>query len=201
MMLTVGLIALTATFVSINVGQSDAKIGLLEAKRFVALMNLAQDESIMTGRPINLTVEASENSYQFSPLDLTRHVSSLIGNEASQADQEGNLEGSEKVFKDKFLAPHSVPDVVQMSFNLKPVSSKSSAATRFVPKRVHEILNESILDKASRLFKDEAANNRILIEPNGLISPFSLTMRVDGSVSVIELDRFGRAGIKRDTSK
>lgn len=196
MMLAVGLIALTATFVSINIGQSDSKLVLLEAKRFVALVNLAQDESILSGQPIKLTIDAETNQYSFSPLQET----SMFEVKSSSADDEAPEVETEDEAKDKsngdsFLRPRKIPEVVKLVFVLKPVEAKKNTASKFVPDRVHEILNENILDKAGSTFDDEPDENTILIEPNGIISPFSLSMSVEKQISKIELDPYGRAVI------
>ena len=65
----------------------------------------------------------------------------------------------------------------------------------FVPKEIHELLNKSIFDSEDRKYTDEDAKDIILIEPNGLVSPFSLSLSVEGRVSSIGLDRFGRAAL------
>ncbi len=194
MMLTVGLIALTATFVSISIGQSDNKLALLEAKRFVALVNLAQDESILTGRPIQLTVNASERQYQFTVLE----ESGIFAKKTDAADLLDELDKESSPLSDSFLKPRIIPQAVKIDFSLKPLERKKSQASKFVAKRVHEILNESILDKAGDIFDDEQDENTVLIEPNGIISPFSLSLSVDKFISKVELDRFGKAAIVED---
>ena len=194
MMLTVGLIALTATFVSISIGQSDNKLALLEAKRFVALVNLAQDESILTGRPIELTVNMAERQYQFAVLK----ESGIFNNEASDADLLDDIDEESSPLSDSFLKPRVIPQAVKIDFSLKPLERKKSGASKFVATRVHEILNESILDKAGDIFDDKPDENTVLIEPNGIISPFSLSLSVDKFISKVELDRFGKAAIVED---
>ena len=194
MMLTVGLIALTATFVSISIGQSDNKLALLEAKRFVALVNLAQDESILTGRPIELTVNMAERQYQFAVLK----ESGIFNKEASDADLLDDIDEESSPLSDSFLKPRVIPQAVKIDFSLKPLERKKSGASKFVATRVHEILNESILDKAGDIFDDKPDENTVLIEPNGIISPFSLSLSVDKFISKVELDRFGKAAIVED---
>lgn len=194
MMLTVGLIALTATFVSINIGQSDNKLALLEAKRFVALVNLAQDESILTGRPIQLTVNVSERQYQFIALQET----DIFEPKISDADPLDDAAEDSSPLSDSFLKPRIIPQVVKIDFSLKAVKRNKNETSKFVVTRVHEILNESILDKAGDIFDDEQGDNTILIEPNGMISPFSLSLSVDKYISKVELDRFGKAAILED---
>ena len=191
LMLAIGLIALAATFISISIGRSDSKLALLEAKRFVALVNMAQNESILTGRPIELVVDLDARQYQFTSLKEP----DLFSQQVTAIDQAESAEAQAKPLGDHFLQKRTIPQAVNWEFSLKPVLEKKSSASKFVPTRVHEILNESILDKASDVFDDQPARNTVLIEPNGIISPFSLSMSVDQQINKIELDRFGKAAI------
>ena len=196
MMLTVGLIALTAVFVTINIGSSDGRLVPLEAKRFVALVNLAQDESILTGQAIKLTVNASEHSYHFVAIDAEFGL--LSG--TKDPDDLGSEAADKKAIGDEFLKIRKIPEAIQIQFSREPRSKKKTTASKFVAKRVHEILNESILDKASNRFDDDNDESGILIEPNGLITPFTLSLSAEKKNAKIELDRFGKASIVDDKS-
>jgi type II secretion system protein H len=191
MMLTVGLIALTATFVGLNVGSSDARLAELEAKRFVALLNLAQDESIISGRPILLTVDAATHIYQFAPLDVPAIFMSDADSEEDPATERAGYSPQ----ADSFFKPRLIPKVVKINFSLLPYLPAEDAGDKFVPKRVHEILNKSLFEKRDPRFEDENAKALILVEPNGLVSPFALSLSVDERVSNVGLDRFGRAAL------
>ncbi len=191
-MLVVGLIALTATFVGLNVGRSDAKLADLEAKRFIALLNLAQDESIVSGRPILLTIDAATHFYQFAPLDVPPiFLSDAEREEESVAGRAAYTGYSPQA--DSFFKPRHIPERVKISFSLLSDLPDGNAGDGFVPQRVHELLNKSLFEKRDPLFEDKNAKALILIEPNGLVSPFSLSLSIDGRVSNVGLDRFGRA--------
>jgi type II secretory pathway pseudopilin PulG len=194
MMLTVGLIALTATFVGLNFGSSVTKLAKLEAKRFVALLNLAQDESIVSGRPIILTVDADNHSYQFAPLDIPTIFLSDFDREEDLAP-ERSTPGGDTPQMDSFFKLRHIPEKVKISFALLPDLTAQEADDKFVPKRVHEILNKSLFEKRNQQLEEENAKALILIEPNGLVSPFSLSLSVDENVSNVGLDRFGRAAL------
>ncbi|MEE9447081.1 MAG: type II secretion system minor pseudopilin GspH [Arenicellales bacterium] len=196
MMLTVALIGLMAGFIVVNFNQTDQKLAGLEAKRFVALVNLAQEESIMTGQPIKLSVDVAAHSYQFITLDPESQSGFGLDDLALETDIiEDDDQAGEKAEKDSFMRPRVIPEVVQMTFIRKPSDKKKNKkASKFTPDRVHEILNESILDKASEVFDDEQSD-AVVIEPNGLISPFVLTLSVEDKVVTVALDRFGKAGI------
>ena len=116
MMLTVGLIALTATFVGLNIGRSDAKLADLEAKRFVALLNLAQDESIVSGRPLLLTMDTATHSYQFAPLDVSPVFVEEYSDDEELADEVGDAAYSAQV--DSFFKKRLIPDQVKIEFSL-----------------------------------------------------------------------------------
>ncbi len=191
LMLAIGLIALAATFISISIGRSDSKLALLEAKRFVALVNAAQNESILTGRPIELVVNLDERQYQFTSVKQPEFFTPQL----AANDQVESIDDQDKPLADHFLKPRKIPQAVKLEFSLKPVTEKKSNASKWVPTRVHEILNERILDKASDVFDEKPDSNTVLIEPNGIISPFSLSMSVDQQINKIELDRFGKAAI------
>ncbi len=193
MMLTVGLIALTATFVGISISSSDSRTAGLEAQRFVALVNLAQDESILTGRPILLQVAAEQRSYSFSMMPLD---SFNFAHQAVDADAVVDNDSPPQL-ADEFLKTRVIPDTVTLAFErmddvLKPTTSPSMQI-----ERVHEILNQSMFDTEDDKTDDPLGREEVLIEPNGLISPFSLTLTQDEQTYTIELDRFGRAGITK----
>jgi type II secretion system protein H len=194
MMLTVGLIALTATFVGLNVGRSDARLADLEARRFIALLNMAQDESIVTGRPIILTVDAATHSYQFAPLDVPAVFLANENDEQERQDQ-GAADVASSTQVDSFFKQRFIPDVVAIQFSRLPDILDVNVDDGFVPKEIHELLNKSIFDSEDRKYEDEDAKDIILIEPNGLVSPFSLSLSIEGRVSSIGLDRFGRAAL------
>jgi len=188
MMLTVGLIALTATFVGLNIGQSDAKLAELEAKRFVALLNLAQDESIVTGRPVLLTLDIAAHGYHFAPLGAPQAL-------ADQDEEQTKDAADAPVLKDDFYKQRTFPEVVKIEYSRLPDLIDETEDTGFVPKRVHEILNQSMFDREDSDESEAITEEAILIEPNGLVSPFSLTLTVEDHVARVGLDRFGRAAL------
>ncbi len=195
LMLTIALIALTATFVGLNVGQSDAKLADLEAKRFVALLNLALDESIVTGRPILLEINTGTNSYRFAPLDVQAVFVSADSDDGQQGETGDNNDSGEASARDSFFKQRLVPEAVTIQFSRLPDAPDQLADAGFVPKRVHEILNKSLFDYEQEETEPGDSKNIILIEPNGLISPFSLSLSVDGRTTNVELDRFGKAAL------
>lgn len=196
MMLTVGLIAVTATFVGLNINQSDTQLANLEAKRFIALLNLAQDESILTGRPIMLTVDASARRYHFSPIEAT---AVFLQSETDEDDQEETDSQASRLTydpkADRFYQPREFPEklVVQFTRLAKPV--KKNAGSSMVPKRVHEILNQDLFDKDEESLDQEPDEDAVVIEPNGLVSPFTLSLSIAGQTVNVGLDRFGRAAL------
>jgi type II secretion system protein H len=195
LMLTIALIALTATFVGLNVGQSDAKLADLEAKRFVALLNLALDESIVTGRPILLEINTGSNSYRFAPLDVPEVFVNADTGEEQPGETEGDNDSGEASSRDSFFKQRLIPDAVTIQFSRLPDAPDQIADAGFVPKRVHEILNKSLFDDEQEETGSGKSQNIILIEPNGLISPFTLSLSVDGRTTNVELDRFGKAAL------
>ncbi len=190
MMLTVGLIALTATFVGISISSSDSRVARLEAERFVALLNLAQDESILTGRPIVLTVDANTRQYTFAVLDF---------NAASfDAEEQDNDNSSRQppILADEFLKTRSLPELVSLSFIRKEDPRKEEKSSGMVIDSIHELLNRSLFDyQESKLFDSDTTREEVLIEPSGVITPFSLTFSQEKQQYRVELDRFGRAAI------
>lgn len=193
MMLTVGLIALTATFVGLSISGPDTRTVRLEAQRFVALLNLAQDESILTGRPIVLHVDAANRSYQFEVLDFNLNDFSAT----DDAPEEGDASGSStEKLGDALSKPRSIPESVAVTFVRKEQERKPVTRPGLVVDRVHEVLNESLFedDKPSDVL-DQIGEEAVLIEPNGLVSPFTLNLGADEQQLTIELDRFGKAAI------
>lgn len=191
LMLTIGLIALTATFVGLNISRSDAKLADYEARRFVALVNMALDESIMTGRPMLLTLDAAAGSYRFAPME----VPGLFPGAQSQDSEAGGTDYSPQ--DDPFFQTRKLPEPVQMAFTRLPDRPEKNTAGNMVPKRVHEILNQSLFDREP-LRDDEKEDdpNTVLIEPNGLISPFELALSVDDQVTSVGLDAYGKVEVQ-----
>lgn len=188
MMLTVGLIALTATFVGLNIGSSDTKLANLEAKRIVALINLAVDESIVTGRPLLLTIDAPTHSYNFAPLEVPAVFAVTNTEDEDQASYKGRGR------TDDFFKQRVIPEVVMIEFSRLPDLPDPNAGVGFVPKRVHEIMQKSLFEREDK-DSEEDSLDAILIEPNGLISPFTLKLSVGQRVSSVGLDRFGKAAL------
>ena len=196
MMLAVGLIALTATFVGLKLGQSDRKLAGLEAKRFIALLNMAVDESIVTGRPLRLTIDRAARSYKFTPLAVPDVFASSrtedLDNEPLEQVRTSGGGGPET---DSLYRKREIPAVVDIEFSLLPDIFEPDANSRFVSSSIHEMMQKDLFEPEDDLFEDEDVEDSILIEPNGLITPFELSLSVEGHVSNIGLDRFGRAAL------
>ena len=135
MMLTLGLIALTTTFVILNVGQSDSRLALLEAKRFVALVNLAQDESILTGRAIKLEFDSSARQYQFKPLAAddwfklshqNQQGDDSLGDHQreGQKEDDSDADDSDDNPSDPLLKIRTIPEGIEISFEFEPREPK-----------------------------------------------------------------------------
>ena len=65
MLLTVFLIGLISGLVVLNIGQDDEDIARLEARRFAALVEHLQDESIIAGVPMGVVMSTIDNRYDF----------------------------------------------------------------------------------------------------------------------------------------
>lgn len=59
------LIAVSATFVVVNLERDTDTLARFEAERFARLIEQARDESIISGRPYALSVDTDRNSYEF----------------------------------------------------------------------------------------------------------------------------------------
>jgi len=196
MMLAVGLIALTATFVGLNLGQSDRKLAGLEAKRFIALLNMAVDESIITGRPLRLSIDRAARSYKFTPLAVPDvFASSRTEDSDNEFLEQAPTSGGGGPEKDGLYRKRKIPEVVDMEFSLLPNIFEPEADSRFVSASIHEMMQKDLFDREDDVFEDDDFEDSILIEPNGLISPFELSLSVGEHVSNIGLDRFGRAAL------
>lgn len=190
MMLTVGLIALTATFVGISISSSDSRLGRLEAERFVALLNLAQDESILTGRPIVLSLDTHSRQYSFAVLDFN----AASFDESGVDDDSSNQQPAK--LADEFLKTRVVPELVSLSFIRKEDQREDEQSNGMVIQSVHELMNRSLFDfEEDKLFVSDTTREEVLIEPGGVITPFSLTFTQEKQEYVVELNRFGRVAI------
>lgn len=190
MMLTVGLIALTATFVGISISSSDSRIARLEAERFVALLNLAQDESILTGRPIVLSLDTHSRQYSFAVLDFN----AASFDERGVDDDSPNQQPAK--LADAFLKTRMVPELVSLSFIRKEDPREVENDNGMVIQSIHELMNRSLFDfEEDKLFVSDTTLEEVLIEPSGVITPFSLTFTQEKQQYVVELNRFGRVAI------
>lgn len=190
MMLTVGLIALTATFVGISISSSDSRLARLEAERFVALLNLAQDESILTGRPIVLSLDSDARQYSFAVLDFN----AASFDESDVEDDSLNQQPAK--LADEFLKTRVVPELVSLSFIRKEAQREDEKSNGMVIQSIHELLNRSLFDfEEDKLSISGITREEVLIEPSGIISPFSLTFSQEKQQYVVELNRFGRVAI------
>jgi len=191
-MVTVGLIALTATFVGMSVSSSGSRMAGLEAERFVALINLAQDESILTGRPIVLQVDASLKQYSFLP--MAPGAFSFV----QPVDDEDEQNNAPPPLVDELLKTRSMPQGVELEFEKSEAPSRANSSSGLVVKRVHEIMSKSLFDdEQGALLQGPEDSEDVLIEPNGLISPFSLIFHQEKQQFKVELDRFGRAAVAK----
>lgn len=190
MMLTVGLIALTATFVGISISSSDSRVARLEAERFVALLSLAQDESILTGRPIVLTLDTNARVYSFAVLDFN----------AASFDESGVDDDSSSLppakLADEFLKTRQLPEFVSITFSRIEDETEAVKSNGMVIESIHEMMKKSLFDSdEDTLFDPDYSREEVLVEPSGVISPFSLTFSQEKQQYVVELNRFGRVAI------
>ena len=191
MMLTVGLIALTATFVGISISGSDSRLARLEAERFVTLLNLAQDESILTGRPIVLSIDTGSQQYSFAVLDFD-----AVSFTDDVVDDEAITEQDTDKLSDAFLKTRKLPQSVSLLFELEEDLDHQAEDGGLRIESVHELLNRSLFDNdEDKLFEPDTSQDVVLVEPNGVISPFNLTFSNENQNYIVELNRFGRAAI------
>ena len=196
MMVTVALIAITASFVGLNIGQSDSRVVELEARRFIALLNMAQDESIVTGRPILLSVEGETRSYRFAPLEESALFMQSEVEEGAEEEGEASTETAPyDPSTDRFYEPRTFPETLTVQFDRLPDPREQEAGATMVPQRVHEILNQSLFDEEEDPVESSVDQYMVVIEPNGLTSPFTLSLAIEGHQVSVGLDRFGRAAL------
>jgi len=65
MMVVTVLIAITITFVTLELQQDDNQIARLEARRFLALLEQLREESVLQAKVLAVTVDSRERSYRF----------------------------------------------------------------------------------------------------------------------------------------
>ncbi len=188
-MLVAFLIGLSATFAVISIGnRSDAKITHMEARRFAALVNHVQDESILSGQPMGIELSAKDGSYRF-----------FVYNDGWQA------------VEDESLRERQLPE--GLSLNVEYIETGAPekpdrGAHKFTPKAVHELLNRSLFDEGSSELSDSddtkhalyEKEDLILVEPTGLMREFSATIAGKARQYVIKLDEYGKAIIEDDAS-
>lgn len=139
------VVALIVTLVVVNIDRDDDRIALLEAKRFAALANHVQDESILQGAPMGISVDLLKNSYRI-----------LIRKENWQVIQEDNL-----------LRPREIPESVKIDLEVfeedqldQPIESESDG--------LENLSNSSSEEE----FLDPP---QIIMDPYGITSNFTLS--------------------------
>ncbi len=182
-MVAVFLVGITASFVVLNFDQNDGKKALHEARQFAALTNHVLDEAILLGKPIGIEVNDGKGTYQFKLYSA----------------------GWRTPEKDDFLRERKLPDRISMTFQLlestRPVSVNSQQKSSYTPSRVHEILNDSILDldEEEGSGEDLYSNQQMIVaEPTGLLPPFTLEVFTEGTSYTVSLDDFGKAVVEND---
>ncbi len=172
-MVAVFIMVVATSFLVANLGISDGKILRLEARKIAAIINHGSDEAILTGQLMGLQFDTSKNSYQIVN----------VGNSANEGNE-----------KDGFMRTRNSSENISADLNLLEREKKPSNQGVEL-KMLEELFNSSILDKAPNVFDDDsvALNQTIILEPNGLIAPFRLTLQSGKESISIELGDLGNA--------
>lgn len=166
---------IATSFMVANIGQSSGRVLRQEARTIATMINHGLDEAVLTGQVLGVQIDSSKQTYQFI------NIGSGL---ALAADSEGE--------KDSFMRLRTLPEGV--SINLDLTKRKKKNQSTFTPSRVSEVLNSSILDKASNVFDDDSRpRNAVVMEPNGLITPFTLMLQADKESVIIKLSDAGFA--------
>ncbi|MFT5258593.1 MAG: type II secretion system protein H [Saprospiraceae bacterium] len=174
-MVAVFIMVIATSFMVANIGQSSGRVLRQEARTIATMINHGLDEAVLTGQVLGVQIDSSKQTYQFI------NIGSGL---ALAADSEGE--------KDSFMRLRTLPEGV--SINLDLTKRKKKNQSTFTPSRVSEVLNSSILDKASNVFDDDSRpRNAVVMEPNGLITPFTLMLQADKESVIIKLSDAGFA--------
>lgn len=174
-LIVVVIIAVIATFATFSLGPREARMVKEEAERIAALLQLAEEESILSAQELALAV--TETGYQFEVYD--------------GADWQ-------TLATDGVFRPRSLPESMQLAMTMdqKPVElpKAKSAAVDVTDKDEKKSEGKDSKDKsdkgakrdertagksgkADKKAKDEPA--RALILSSGEVTPFELTVRLE----------------------
>jgi general secretion pathway protein H len=156
MMLVVVLIGLTVTFVNLKLEPNPEDLVHREARRITALVNQLQEESVLSGRPLAMQVDAFEGNYEF----------------LSIVDGEWKTIEDDELFRSR-----------DFFFPIKGVLVVEAASI---------IKNDDADDGEGKPF-----NPRLVVDPVGYITPFTLTLILESHQAIISLDEFANVVIKQ----
>ncbi len=176
-MVAIVIMAVASSFLVVNLGQSNTKVLRLEARKAASLINHALDEAILTGKVLGFQLDSDGKSYRF--VDVSAKPKRF-----GEADED---------VKDGFMRARIIPENVKLSLNLLERKKKKNRSN-LTPEKVIDLLNSSILDKASNVFDDKPGvpPNTIVVEPNGIIAPFELTLQADKESLTVKLNKLGK---------
>ena len=167
------VIGLIMSFASLSVGQTGGRVADEEGRRLAALIQLAEEESILRGE--ERVVELESNAYQFSLLGPA-------GNPVAMDD------GSESTFRAREL-----PGGVTLTATLNGEEAKLTAH-KAQPKDEAKIdADDEDKSKTEKKERDRLEGPAIMLLSSGEMTPFVLDVRAeDGSIYRVTGDFNGK---------
>jgi len=153
------VVGLIVSLVVVNIERDDDQIAHMEARRFAALLRQLQDESILQGFVMGVTVDPVKNVYHF-----------MIQKEKWQA-----------VTEDEIMRERKLPGSVKLKLVILESTSSANADLRNDGSKLE-------LEEPEEK-EDYVVFPEIIVEPTGLTSPFILTFAGNSSGYEVRLDQ------------
>jgi type II secretion system protein H len=178
LIVVVAIIGIFASFIAAKVSRDSDRIARLEAKRFVALVAEARDESIISGMTLALTVDARNSRYEFFQL----------------------ADGWSELQDNPMFKPRSVAKEAELDWQVIEARWASRLQERLNEQieEVNEEISEEQLseqDKALEKLK-KLSRQSIIISPLGEIDPFELRFNGEDQSYIAHLDTDGEPAIR-----
>jgi len=178
----VAIIGLLATLIVSSMSSDGDRLASIESKRFVAVVNEARDESIISGKVLALSVQEGASQYQFQ--ELTNSWTSM------QASS---------LFKPREVAPEVELDwdIIESPWAQNVQDGLQDA----IASLTNEDLDENELKRRTSELKSLQALSKqsILISPLGEIDPFELKFIGNDNVYIAFLDAEGVVSLRTET--
>lgn len=172
-LVVVFIIGIMVSVVGLRIGGSDARVGLLEAKRFIQVVREVQDLSVISGKPYALAFNPLDRSYGFmhNPPDWT------------------------VIEDDRLLKTRTFPENFTFEVTVEKIDNSGEEIVNDNSSELSDLSSGDI--SQDKIVEVKTLKDQVLISPVGEMTPFTLTL-LSGDIQLqIALNEEQRLEAKR----